>query len=283
MLRDLRSTNFRRLLLAALATTFWISPSGAIAGFKVPYRGPSQMTLPDDCHPITPQPGRYYCLTEAVLEDPLANGVTGFTLALQTDPSEYIFNPSTSGPLGAFSVGGDTPPPNPGVGTELLQILPSSGFTPGAPLPGSTLTYTDVGGLLTVNYQFATPVTVSGDVNFFLIDYTLVRPIIIQLGVSSATYATSGPGADISLGSFSCGLVDPSGGCGSDFPSTGITFNNVGYLPEPTTWLMMLAGFGVSGAKLRRRRWTTTPTTSTPQTSPILMRALRQHRQGQRL
>jgi hypothetical protein len=64
-----------------------------------------------------------------------------------------------------FSVGGDTPPVDPRVGTEPLALLPASGYTPGAPLPGSTRTYTDVAGLLTVNYNLASPVTLDTEVN----------------------------------------------------------------------------------------------------------------------
>jgi hypothetical protein len=136
--------------------------------------------------------------------------------------------------------------------------LPTAGFAPGAPLPGSTLTYTVAAGLLTVNYALADPVTVSGDTNFFLLDFTLVRPIVIQLGVSTATYATSGPGGAFSVADFTCTTVDPSSGCGSEFPSTAVTLNNVGYLPEPSAWAETLVGLGALGAMLRRRP---TPTT----------------------
>jgi hypothetical protein len=181
------------------------------------------------------------CITAAGILDPPAIGVERITFSIQTDPRFYIFDPINSGPLGIFSVGGDAPPPDPGVGTRALQLLPDTGFTPGAPLPGSTLTYTDVNGLVTVDYQLASPITASTNVNFFRLDFDFVNPVVINFAESTVTYMASGPGSDFTQVSFACQTVQANGTCGSDTPSTGATFN-FSVVPEPSTLELMWIG-----------------------------------------
>jgi len=185
-------------------------------------------------------------------------GVTGLTLSIQTDPSRYTFNPAGSGPLGVFSVGGDAPPAAPGIGTQPFQALPTSGFSPGAPLPGSTLIYTDVAGLLTVNYQLATPITLGSEVNYFILEFDLVHPVLIDFATSTVTYAPTGLGGDFTQTSAACTTVEPMGGCASDDPTSAITFN-FSYVPEPAIWLTMTVGLGGMGAMLRARRGKAAP------------------------
>ena len=191
--------------------------------------------------------------------DPVSVSVTELVLTMRYDPSLYIFDQALSGPLGIYSVGGDTPPVNPGIGTQLVQLQPSMGDNPGAPLPGSTLTYTNAGGVVTVDYHLASPITQTSDQNFFLLEFDFVNPVVIDLARSTITYATTGPGTDFTQVSFVCTTTDPTGGCGSDHSSTGISFN-LAEVPEPSSLFLVGCGivFGlmmrIKRAMLRTRR-----------------------------
>lgn len=178
------------------------------------------------------------CTQVGINADPASVSVTGLSLTIQYDPSIYTFDQADSGPLGIYSVGGDAPPVDPGIGIQPVQTQPSTGDSPGAPLPGLTLTYTNVGGLLTVNYQLASPLTQTSDLNFFLVEFDFVNPVFIDLSRSTAAYATSGPGADFSVMSFTCTATALTGGCGSDNPSTGVSFQ-LAEVPEPSTLFML--------------------------------------------
>ncbi len=186
--------------------------------------------------------------------DPTAVDVTGITMVLQFDASKYTFDPSLSGPLGAFSVGGGSAAATPGIGTQPLQELPSTGYQPGALLPGASLTYTVVGNTLTVNYTFpTTPVTVSGDVNNFSVDFDLIHPQRIDGSTSTVTYLTAGPGTDFTQVGDSCMTTTGPGMCGSPNLVTGMDLN-LTFVPEPAAWTMLLVGFTGLGVGLRSRR-----------------------------
>jgi hypothetical protein len=189
--------------------------------------------------------GKYRALALSYIFDPESVNVTQFSLTIQYDPLKYVFDQAHSGPLGAFSVGGDAPPPNPGIGTQPMQLLPSTGYQPGAPLPGSTLNYTNVGGLLTVDYVLGSPVTVTDNVNFFRLDLAYITPVEnVDLSNSTVTYHASGPGADSTEVSFSCLTSGGENACGSPNPSTGVTINYA-FVPEPSTAaLFMLVMLG---------------------------------------
>lgn len=193
----------------------------------------------------------WLCNKMATLWDPLMQDVTALSLTLKYDPLFVTFDPANSGPLGIFSVGGDAPPPKPGIGTEPMRLLPSSGYAPGAQLPGSTLTYTDVGGILTVDYRLASPITVNSEVNFFRLSFDFVKPLVIDLPQSTVTYETTGPGNDFTTLSFDCTTTDPIGGCGSATPSTGMTIN-YSLVPEPNTFALLFVGLGCLGFVARR-------------------------------
>jgi hypothetical protein len=181
--------------------------------------------------------------------DPPAPGITSFNVSVYVDPAFAMFDPTNSGPLGIFSVGGDSPPVNPGIGTQSVELDLGTGFNPGSPLPGSTLTYTDVAGLITVNYQLASPITTTGDVNIFALDFVFAHPQIVNLATSSVTYLASGPGGALTQVSSGCAPNS----CGSDHPASGVTFNGfASEVPEPATWVMMMVGFAGIGLPLRR-------------------------------
>lgn len=206
------------------------------------------------CLRLPSNPSLATCKDLALFWDPDMVGITGLSMTLQYDPLLYTFDQANSGPLGVFSVGGDAPPPNPGIGTQLVHLLPSSGFTAGAPLPGSTLTYTDVSGLLTVNYELASPITVDSNIDFFRTDFAFVHPLVIDLTQSTITYQTAGPGRDFSLVNFACTTTDLRGNCGSDTPSTGMTFD-FAVVPEPSTLALFILGSGlVLGLSVHARR-----------------------------
>jgi hypothetical protein len=194
----------------------------------------------------------FECNFLATVYDPIAIGVTDLTMTIAYDPTKYIFDAAGSGPLGAFSVGGDAPPPTPGIGVEPLQLLPATGYEPGDPLPGSTLTYTEAPGSVTVHYTLASPVTVDSEVNFLRLQFDLVTPMIIDFAESRAIYYPSSPGLDFTQTAFSCKTEDGTNQCGSDNPAVGTTFHLVG-VPEPATWAMLVSGFGLVGAALRSR------------------------------
>ncbi|HEY1928706.1 MAG TPA: hypothetical protein VGG92_14655 [Caulobacteraceae bacterium] len=186
--------------------------------------------------------GKTFYTSLTIVIDPLSTNFTGFNLSLDYNPALYTFNQSSSGPLGLLSVGGDTPPPVAGSGTQPVLPLPP-GFNPGAPLPGSTLTYTNGSGVLTVDYALASPVSLTGDVDDFVLDFTTA-----PTALGKAIYAATGPGTDFSVASSTCFTSDM-GGCGATTPATGISF-----IPEPAAWTLMIVGVLGAGAILRRRR-----------------------------
>jgi PEP-CTERM motif len=208
------------------------------------------------------QDGNYYTFSTlgTIIDPPSSSDLTSLTISMKYNPSLYTFDQSLSGPLGVFSVGGDSPPVSPGVGVQPLQQLPSTGYSIGTPLPGSSLTYTVAGGVVTVNYNFAkTPVTTTGDVNAFYLDFDLVTPLRINGATSTVTYLAAGPGQFTQLAG-SCTTVAGAGPCGSASPTVGTNFTFS--IPEPTAWAMMLVGLGAVGAAMRFRRRGTVDTTA---------------------
>jgi len=190
-----------------------------------------------------------------LVTDPMATNETGFTLSIRYNPVLFAFDPAGSGPLGVFSVGGDAPTPHPGVGTQPAQVLPSTGYNPGAPLPGSTLTYTNSGGLLTVSYQWGTPISVSADVDDFFLDFTVLHPGPVDLAASTVTYSAASPGTTFTQTSSSCTTTPVGGPCGSDTPAEGVSVNTVFLpVPEPAGWAVFIVGVALVGAAARHRR-----------------------------
>jgi hypothetical protein len=197
------------------------------------------------------------CRTIALLVDPPSSGVDSLAMTLQYDSDKFVFNSQNSGFLCSFSSNGDCPPVSASPGTFPVDILPSSGFNPGQPLPGSSVTLNDTGGSVALDYQLASPVNIDQDTNFFLFAFDFKQPQIISVSRSTVTYSASSPGSDFTQTSFVCHTdVIPDLGCGSAHGITGITLN-LTPVPEPPTWLMLGAGLvGLLGYGWRRRNQT---------------------------
>jgi hypothetical protein len=196
------------------------------------------------------------CTAVQIAADPPSVDVTGLDITLTYDPSIYTFDSSASGPLGIFSSGGGDLAAEPGVGTEPVQLAPSTGLEPGTPL--GTVTLTPGTGSIALEYDLSSPITLSGDENFFVFTFDLNTPIKIDPLTSTVTYLASGAGADFSQTSFACTVMGE-GGCGGSSPATGITFN-LTVVPELPVWAMLLLGFvgigfaGQWGASLQAAR-----------------------------
>ena len=199
-----------------------------------------------------PDDGYFFCALVAAFVDPPVSGLTGFDLSMRYNTSLYTFDQALSGPLGVLSQGGDNPAVNAGVGTQSLQLLPSTGYSAGSPLPGSTLTYTDVGGVLTVDYQLASPVVYSGDANVFRLSFDLIVPLSVEVGLSTVSYSANGPCTDFTTLIFTCTTSDGRDQCGSDQPAEGVSFNFT--VPEPPTWASLILGADFIGWAARRRK-----------------------------
>jgi len=131
--------------------------------------------------------------------------------------------------------------------------LSSAGYSPGSLLPGSTLNWTVGSGTVTLDYQFASPVTLSGDTNVFIFIFDYKNPVLIDLAASTVTYNAAGPGTDLTVTNASCTTVNGEF-CGSGTSGTGIFFN-LAIVPEPGSLSILLAALGdLSGLRKYRRR-----------------------------
>jgi hypothetical protein len=86
-------------------------------------------------------------------------------------------------------------------------------------------------GTVTLDCQFASPVTLSGDTNVFIFMFDYKNPVLIDLAASTVTYNAAGPGTDLTVTNPSC-TTDHGEFCGSGTPGTGISFN-LAIVPEP--------------------------------------------------
>jgi hypothetical protein len=111
------------------------------------------------------------CKAVAFVADPVGPNITDVSLTIQYDASLFTFDNPASGFLCQFSSAGDCPLAGASIGTQPVKLLPSSGFTPGSPLPGSTVSLTDTGSEVTLDYHLGTPVTMDEDTNFFLFSF----------------------------------------------------------------------------------------------------------------
>ena len=188
-----------------------------------------------------------YCKKAEHLEDPPSVGVLGFSLTLRLRPFGLYLQS-----FGRVARWGFGPPAAirrqvPPV-SEPSRSAPclAAASRPGRRSPGRPSPTPAWAGVLTVDYQLASPITTAGDVNDFLLVFDLVTPVWIDFAASTVTYETTGPGADFTKAAYSCTTVTGVG-CGSDAPTSGITISYVP-VPEPGAWAMLLLGF----AGLRR-------------------------------
>lgn len=208
---------------------------------------------------------RRVCLGVKIVADPIVtsqspSGVTGFALSVAFDRSRYSFNPLGSGPLCQFAQGGDCPPISSPVGTQPIVEEPPGGLTPGAPLPGSSLSMSDVGGQVNVIYSLASPIPSDEHSNFFLLAFDLVAEAAVDAATATVTYGAPGgtsvaAGADFSQTNFFC-TTEPSGGsCSSPTPVSTITTSGFTSTPEPSGVVLLVTGLAaLAGAESLRRR-----------------------------
>jgi len=188
------------------------------------------------------------CKAVAFVADPVGPDITDISLTIQYDPSLFTFDNPASGFLCQFSSASDCPLAGSSIGTQPVQLLPSSGFTPGSPLPGSAVSLTDTGSEVTLDYHPGTPVTVEEDTNFFLFSFDFRTPMEINLDESTVTYAGVGdpPGSSFTQTSFmqtnfACSTTQIADtGCGGAPGISGITLHLVS-APEPDSWLLLLS------------------------------------------
>jgi len=182
--------------------------------------------------------------------------VTQIRVVIDYDPPgpNFFFEPALSGPLGPFSVGGSAPPATPGVGTQPLPVFTSFPDSPGAPLPGSTLTVTDAASAVTVDYRLAAPVNVATETNFFLLTFGYITPFVIDASLSTVTYFTTAePGADFTQLSALCTSGPPLfETCGSTTPAVSV-FVDLKTVPEPAPLALLGPGLALAAAGRRRR------------------------------
>ena len=208
------------------------------------------------CDPLG---GSIYSCTKAVIRSDPKGDVTHIGMVLDYDFSGpgFVFDAALSGLLGPFAVGGSEPPATPGVGTVPLPILTSLPDTPGTPNPGWTLSVTDNGLAVTVDYRNVSgaPVVLTHDTNWFVFVFDFIHPVVIDASTSTVTYSpTIVPGATFAELSFVCETSTPAyPTCGSSSPSASITLN-LAPVPEPSGAALLASGLVVGAALLRRRR-----------------------------
>ena len=190
---------------------------------------------------VTTPTGTITTTVVVVIIDPPAFSDIGLTL----DYNPALFEFVGSGTLCDFGVGGDCPAVDPTQGTiSPIPTVPS--LTLGSALPGSTLSVTDSGTAVTVNYDLSmatNPPADMTDANFFGLVF---EP---KFGLENSVTIQSNPGTyDLTFSNVSCTLTSGAN-CGTDTPTYGISFT----VPEPSTWAMMLLGFaGLGYAGWRR-------------------------------
>ena len=210
----------------------------------------------------TPNGGDVYTCTHVLLRvDPPSVQHVVMTQDYDFSGPGLDFVQAMSGPLGVFSVGGSAPPATPRVGLNPWEIagvdpdvlVPD---TPGAPLPGSILTYLDNGIAVTVDYQLAAPIDpVPVETNFFLLAFEYEVPLVIAKSLSTVDYGNGpNPNADIVELFALCESGDPANpDCGSLHPIEWIELHPF-LVPEPSVAALLGAGLVVAAAWRWRRR-----------------------------
>lgn len=202
-------------------------------------------------------PGHFELTTEEqlviLLADPPVAQVSGLSITIGYNPNRFSFVSSLSGLLCEFSVDGSCPPPSAVYGSHLLSSLPvvrADSFAVGTPLPGSTLQVTDdtIGGVVSVVYTLAAPLTLDGsDRNFFAFAFRALQTY--NPFATVATFFDKPGNYDFNQLQSSCVASIPQ--CGSNTPVYGV---NIVSIPEPSTYALLLAGFGMLAGALKGKR-----------------------------
>ena len=191
-------------------------------------------------------PGLALCTALAVAADPPAEGITDIHVALSYDPSQWLFRPDLSGFLCSFSATGGCPAANPQLGTFEFSSLPEINFTPGLPLPNSSVSLVAAGGTVTLDYQLATPLNAQGDQNFFSFYFDIVNPFLES---STISFYNQPGNYTFTQGNTVCNTV--MGTCGSLMPITGF---NITPVPEPATYALFGLGLMMTGWSVHARK-----------------------------
>ena len=170
---------------------------------------------------------RGWCDGLAVVVDPPLDGITELEIALEYDPTKWVFRLDLSGFLCDFSIAGGCPVANARVGAFTVLSLDDADFSVGAPLAGSTVSLDNdvANGLVTLDYILGQPLAAAGEQNFYSFFFDSVNSFSEQATI--AYYSADGNYA-FTQASARCTTVN--GTCASDTPIGG--FNIV---PEPAT------------------------------------------------
>jgi hypothetical protein len=151
--------------------------------------------------------GQNFCLKYGIsgwFDPPSGSDISSIQLQFDYDPAQWVFDAAASGLVCALASGGDCPAPAAALGTFPIAEAASS---PGSPLPGSTLTMTAAGGVVTVDYTLPSPVDLSVDQNVFVLSFDFIDPVDLDapmtqplitacLGATSSTTPVSLATAD---------------------------------------------------------------------------------------
>jgi len=166
------------------------------------------------------------------------------------------------------SVGGANGTVTTGTGGSLARLNQSTtwggNFAPGAPLlwnqgGAGTITFTFAGALSAIGAQIQANYYGNFLATIGLSDNTSFNLSGVSNGNANNSAIFIGAKSDTaSITSITFSAVNPNVG-GEDFAIGELSLTNaISAAPEPGTWMMMILGFGIVGASLRRRRVKTT-------------------------
>lgn len=196
---------------------------------------------------------RNYLLTAATLAlmvgfVPSANAATDLTKVMITGPSGTVWNTTVDSFYAIFlqrPIGNILNPNDNFSGSATTEggnnfLIAGEGFRPGE-TQNSDLIYT-------LTLMFADGALISGD----YVDSTFINGTSATVG--NSTYTLTGFGWDRSQSDNVSAFQAISGGDPADYTGQFAYSAQTAAVPEPSTWAMMLFGFGALGFGMRRRR-----------------------------
>lgn len=236
------------LLLAALAIGAVSSPAHAV----LVKEGKASLDATKHCTKLAPGIWKAACFL--LMADPPAAGITSISWGGTFDPDSFEILP-TPFYFGDFSESGvfiRTAPGAPG-GIRPLNddpgIIEENHYQPRAGAI-SNFVVDNVNGYFSLTLDLsANPVPLDAQPQNFFGVYVHDK----RGPVAGVEYFNEAGAPQSSTGWMNFGDVQCTGvaTCGSDSPVSSITVSSV---PEPSTWAMMIAGFGAIGMALRRRK-----------------------------